>query len=235
MSEKKPVYLLAGGRPRGSQTSDPLAQAIFKETGKKSPSIAYVGTASGDNKDFFNRMVGAFLQAGASMITHAVIYPEKADLKKACNILESEDIVFVGGGDVDMGMRVLQEKGMIEFLKGLFEKGKLFFGTSAGAIMLAKEWVRWRTPDDSSSAELFPCLDIAHIICDCHDEMGGWEELKAALLLKEEDTKGYGLVSGTALKVFPDGSLEALGGTVHQYIRRKEGIDRIKDICQVSV
>jgi peptidase E len=230
VSDKKPVYLLAGGRPRGSQTSDPLTQAIFKESGKKSPSIAYIGTANGDSKDFLNRMAGVFIETGASRITHAIISPEGADLKKARNILESEDIVFVGGGDVDMGMRVLQEKGMVEFLSNLYKEGKLFFGTSAGAIMLAKEWVRWRNPDDSSSAELFPCLDIAHVICDCHDEMGGWEELKAALLLKEVNTKGYGLVSGTALKVFPNGNLEALGGTVHQYIRHNGGTDRIEDI-----
>jgi len=57
----------------------------------------------------------------------------------AQDILKSADIVFISGGDVDRGIRVLREKNMIDFLTGLYQQGKLFFGTSAGAIMLAKE------------------------------------------------------------------------------------------------
>lgn len=230
MNDIKPVYLLAGGRPRGPQTPDPLIQTVFSKSGKKSPSIAYTGTANGDSEDFFNRIAMAFREAGASRVAHALISTNGADLNTARGILESADIIFVSGGDVDMGIRVLKAKCMVEFLNGLYERGKLFFGLSAGAIMLAKEWVRWPDPDNSSSAELFPCLGFAPIICDCHDEIGGWEELKAALILKEDNTKGYGLATGTALIVFPDGRLEALGGAVHQFIRHGDSIDRISDI-----
>lgn len=230
MTDKNPVYLLAGGRPRSPQTTDPLIQAVFSKSGKQSPSIAYIGTANGDSVDFFNRMAMAFKQAGAGLVVHPLISPKGVDIKTAQRILESADIIFVSGGDVDMGIRVLREKGMVEFLNSMQEQGKLFFGLSAGAIMLAREWVRWPNPDDSSSAELFPCLDFAPIICDCHDENSGWEELNAALKLKEVNTRGYGLASGTGLVVFPDGSLEAIGGAVHQYIRRPDSIDRISDI-----
>lgn len=230
MSDKNPVYLLAGGRPRDPRTPDPLIQAVFRKSGKTSPSIAYVGTANADNEDFFNRIAGAFREAGAGRTIHAVIFPEGADIKTAQGILKSADIIFISGGDVSLGIRLLKEKNMVEFLNSLYEGGKLFFGISAGAIMLAKEWVRWRDPDDSSSAELFPCLGFAPIICDCHDEKSGWEELKAALELEEDNTRGYGLVTGTALIVFPDGRLEALGGAIHQYIRHGDTVDRISDI-----
>jgi len=230
ISDKSPVYLLAGGRPRNPQTPDPLIQAVFRKSGKTLPSIAYIGTANGDNGDFFNRMARAFREAGASRVIHAVVSPEGADLKTARGILESADIIFISGGDVDMGMRLLKEKNMIESLNGLYERGKLFFGTSAGAIMLAKEWVCWRDPDDNSSAELFPCLGYAPVVCDCHDEEGGWQELKTALRLEEDNIKGYGLVTGTALIVFPDGRLKALGGAVHRYIRHGDSVDRISDI-----
>jgi len=230
ITDKKPVYLLAGGRPRSPQTTDPLIQAVFRKSGKQSPSIAYIGTANGDSVDFFNRMASAFREAGAGRVVHTLISSEGADIKAARSILESADIIFISGGDVDMGIRVLREKSMVEFLNGLYERGKLFFGISAGAIMLAKEWVRWPDPNDSSSAELFPCLGFAPIICDCHDEIGGWEELKAALKLKEDNTKGYGLASGTALVVFPDGSLDVLGGAVHQYTQQGDSTERISDI-----
>jgi peptidase E len=235
VSNLKPVYLLAGGRPRGrSNRTDTLIESALKESGIPSPVIAYVGTANGDDTGFFYRMAEAFRETGAKKIVHALISPRGADLKKAKDILKSSDIVFVSGGGVDEGMRVLEEKDMVDFLRDLYRQGKPFFGLSAGSIMLAKEWVRWRDPRDESSAELFPCLDIAPIICDCHDEESGWQELKAALRLEKDNVRGYGIVGGAAIKVFPDSKVEALGDAIPQYIRRGGEVKREHDIKPVK-
>jgi peptidase E len=122
---------------------------------------------------------------------------------------------------------------MTRFLSRLYEQGKPFFGTSAGSIMLAKEWVRWRDPDDDATAELFPCLGIAPVICDAHDEEGDWQELKTTLKLGQDNVKGYGIVSGTAIKVSPDGRVEALGGAMHQFLRHGGRVDRLPDLLPV--
>ena len=151
----------------------------------------------------------------------------------ARKILEQADIVFVSGGDVDLGMNVLKEKGMMDFLSGQHEGGKLFFGLSAGSIMLAHEWVRWPDPDDASSAELFPCLDFAPVICDCHDEEGDWEELKAALVLEKDGTEGYGLGAGSGIRVFPDGQIEALASPVYHFRKNGGKIARLDDLKPV--
>jgi len=231
----KPVYLLAGGRGRNRQTPDPLIMAALKESDRKSPSVAYIGTASGDDRTFFDRLVQMFRECGAGQIIHALIVPKNADLKQAKKIIEAADIVYVSGGDVERGMASLLEKNMVGFLKEIYNHGKPFFGISAGSIMLANEWVRWRDPEDDSTAELFPCLGIAPIICDTHDEEGGWEELQAALALKEDGTRGYGLVSGTAVKVFPDGRVEALGAAIHCFIRSRNGVDRLPDLLPQNI
>jgi len=233
-SDIKPVYLLAGGRHRVSLKPDPLLQAVFREYGIPSPTIAYSGTASGDDKSFFGFITSSFKEAGAGKVNHAVIAPEGADIKKAQAILISADIVFISGGDVEAGIEVLKEKDMLGFLTGLYRQGKPFFGISAGAIMLADKWVRWRDPNDDDSAELFPCLGFAPIICDTHDEQGGWEELQAAIMLEKEGARGYGLASGTAVKVFPDGKVEALGGAVYQYVRRARSVERMDDILPAN-
>jgi cyanophycinase-like exopeptidase len=231
MTQKiKPVFLLAGGRHSRSNKPDPLLQAVFREFGIASPAVAYSGTASGDDRSFFNFIAGSFVEAGAGKVTHVLIAPDGADLKKAQKILESADIIFISGGDVEAGMEILQDKNMVGFLNNLYRQGKPFFGISAGAIMLADRWVRWSDPDDDSSAELFPCLGYAPIICDTHDEQGGWEELQAAIMLEKEGFRGYGLASGSAVKVTPDGKVEALGGTVYQFVRRADGVDRTDDI-----
>ena len=226
----KPVYLLAGGRGRSRQTPDPSIAMALGESGKALPNVAYIGTASGDDTSFFEFLVRAFNQSGAGKVIHALIAAKDADLKKAKKIIESADIVYVSGGDVERGMKSLIEKDMAGFLKEIYLQGKPFFGISAGSIMLANEWVRWRNPEDDSTAELFPCLGIAPIICDTHDEEAGWEELRAALALKEEGHVGYGLVSGTAVKVFPDGRVEALGGAIHCFKRSRSGVERIPDL-----
>src|SRR5208283_1309482 len=108
--------------------------------------------------------------------------------------------------------------------------GKPFFGISAGSIMLAREWVRWRDPDDVTTAELFPCLGLADILCDTHDEKAGWEELQAALALKKDGALGYGIATGTGVIVFPDGRVEGLGGPVCRYAREHGAVVRIADL-----
>jgi peptidase E len=226
---EKPVYLIAGS-PRRRRGSDPLFQATLREIGKPSPSVGYVGTASDDNVWFFRMIERELKNAGAGSINRAIITPRKADLRKARDILAAADIIFISGGDMERGMEVLREKGMVDFLFQLYKQGKPFFGVSAGSIMLAKEWVRWRDPDDDATAELFPCLGFAPVICDTHDEENDWQELKAALKLAKDNVVGYGIISGAAIKVFPDGKTEALGNAIPRYVRHGERVDRISDI-----
>ncbi len=230
MSNKKPVYLLAGGR--GNNDPSPLFKAVFNDIGKTSPTVAYVGAASGDNKDFLGRIGSMIQQAGNVKVIHAP-FTGKVNVGKSVDILKSADAVFVSGGDVEVGMQVLEEKGIISLFPELYQQGKLFFGISAGSIMLAKEWVRWTDPDDDSTAELFPCLGLAPVICDTHGETD-WEELKAALMLKPARAIGYGITSGTCLKTYPTGEVEALGGAIYRYVRRKDGVDGEADIVPLN-
>ena len=234
MNKPKPVFLLAGGRSAIRRSPDPLIQAVFRECGKAAPVVAYVGTAHGDDRNFFGFMANFLFEEGASMVNHALICPRDADIDKAKDYLDSADVVYVGGGDVDEGIRVLEKKNMASYLRRLYEDGKPFFGVSAGAIMLAKKWVRWRDSDDDSTAELFTCLGIAPVVCDTHAEQDDWEELKMALKLSEEDEKGYGIVSGTAIKVYPTGEVQAIGGAAYQSIRRRGEVVRLPDIQPLS-
>jgi len=229
MSKQKQSYLLAG-RNSNNETLLSILQTVFRENNLSSPMIAYIGTANGDDKNFFKRIAEPLIAAGADKVNHALIYSDSADVKRAQAILDSSDIVFVSGGDVYEGIKVLKEKRMINFLQKLYERGKPFFGISAGSIMLAKNWVHWSDPDDDSTAKLFSCLDIAPIICDTHGEQDDWEELKMALKLATDGQKGYGIVSATAIKVYPDSEVEALGGAVHQFIRRGDTVVRLPDI-----
>jgi peptidase E len=233
MSEIKPVYLLAGGRHANRKANDLLIREAFRESGKNSPSVGYVGTASDDDKNFFDHLAGMLRENGASEVNHALIAPENADISRAKYILKNSDIIYVSGGDVDTGIQILKERHMVNFLAELYQGGKPFFGLSAGSIMLAKEWVRWCNPADDTTAEIFPCLRIVPVLCDTHDEEGGWGELKVLLMLEKDGAIGYGIATGAALRVFPDGRIEALGGAVHQYANQGGKVYKRKSL-QIS-
>ena len=48
-----PIFLISGGHGmRKRKGPDPLLQAVIRRTGVRRPTIAYVGTASGDDDAF---------------------------------------------------------------------------------------------------------------------------------------------------------------------------------------
>jgi hypothetical protein len=118
----------------------------------------------------------------------------------------------------------------VGFFQDLARQEKLFMGVSAGSIMLSKEWVRWRDPQDDSSVELLPCLGIVPLICDTHAEKDEWVELKTAIQLKGHGAAGYGITSGACLKVLADGCVEAESGPVACFTNQKSEIECLPDL-----
>jgi cyanophycinase-like exopeptidase len=207
---------------------------ILASCGVPHPSIAYIGAASGDNHPFFLMLSTYMRQCGAGQVTLAPLASKRAKIEKAQAILESADMVFVSGGDVEAGMRVLDERQILPFLRGLFESGKPFFGISAGSIMLARQWVRWADPDDDATAGAFPCMGFAPVLCDTHGEGEGWEELRALLRLTPDGALGYGIPAGAGLCVNPDGRMEALGAPVYCFAHKSGAVMRIEDLLARS-
>lgn len=227
----KPVLLIAGGRgaerPKGP---DPLIQTALRLSDSPTPSVAYVGAASGDNAVFKTFISRWLVKAGAGKVTLAPLCGKRGDPDKARKVIEASDVVFMSGGDVDAGMRVIQEAGIAPLLTELYRGGKPFFGVSAGSIMLAAQWIRWRDPQDDSTAEIFPCLGIASVVCDTHGEGDGWEELRALQALMKPGSTSYGIVSGSALLVRPDGGVEALGREIHRFTRKGKKVVQMDNL-----
>jgi peptidase E len=227
MSNRQPFYLLAGGR--GSDNLG-VFRTVFKAIGKAEPVIAYVGAANGDDRFFFGFMGAEVKKMGPCKLERVLLASKKADVAKAKEILSAADAVFMSGGDVEAGMQIVEDKGMADFFRSLMEQGKLFFGASAGSIMMADQWVRWRDPEDDSTAELFTCLGLAPVICDTHAEEDDWVELKAALQLKGSGAMGYGIPSGACLAISPDRGLSALGRAVAVYSNKSGKIVKESDL-----
>jgi peptidase E len=229
----KPIFLLAGGRGSRRTGADPLLQAVFASTGINHPTIAYLGPACNDDAGFFAMLSQYFTAAGAGTIK-LVPTVKKFDRESAIKRVSDADCIFISGGDVEEGMRIINQRNLVPLLKDLHKQGKQFFGLSAGSIMLARQWVRWTDDNDDDSAELFDCISLAPVCCDTHGEADGWDEIKALLKLARDGTIGYGIATNTALRVDSDGSIIALGGAVQQFTKRNGRVIQMDDLKPVK-
>ncbi len=224
MTKSKPadIFLIAGG-PQSKNNKAILAGALALIK-KKAPSVAYIGTASDDNKEFFLMLRPIIMAAGAGSVRLVPIV-RRFDPDKARDILLASDVVFISGGGVDMGMKYLHKRKLIPLFRQLYDRGKLFCGISAGAIMLCRNWMHWRDPDDDDTAELLDCLGFAPLLCDVHAEEDNWVEMKRLLGFFPQGTAGYGIPAEGALRVAPDGKITPIGSVPVRFI--KKGADII--------
>lgn len=220
---------LMGGGPGGLLSVRRHFRAALELTRRPSPLVAYVGAASGDSGVFF-AMVRTALHTGGLRMRQAKTVSSRASAAEARGLLHECDLVFVSGGDVELGMKALLDKDMVAPLQALAADGKPMVGISAGSIMLARDWVRF-SGDDAESAELFGCLGIAPIHVDAHAEADDWDELRAlvALLHRGGDSGalGYGLTrkGGLRVELGVNGvNLEALGTPIPRIGVRDERV-----------
>jgi peptidase E len=213
MNMNAKLYLFAGGRGKtiGSTFAD--VRNLIRGMETTVPRIAYVGAASMKDNRLIYAVIALLIKKGCRCrIDRVALASRRANIDRARKLLQNADVVFMSGGDVEAGMRVLEDRSLVAFLRELAQSGKPFFGVSAGSIMMSKGWIRWRDPQDDSTAELFPCLNLVPVYCDTHAEKDDWAELKAALTLDGAGTPGYGISSGAHVKAYPDGRLEAGSG-----------------------
>ncbi len=217
----KPVHLLGSGPGVDHDTLRSLLGRALREAAKPEPTVAYIGAASGDDGPFFRMCSRMLRESGAGEVLLAPTAGRRADPHPALAVLSAADLIFVSGGDVEEGMRVLDGLHLVEHLRRFRASGIPFVGVSAGSIMLARSWLRWADPDDDDTAEAFDCLGFAPLLCDAHGEDEGWLELKALLRLAGPGAVGYGLPTNGALCVWPDGRVAAFGDPVVRF--RKQG------------
>jgi len=229
-----PIYLLAGGPGSKQQSPDPILQMALRELDKTKPSVAYIGAAHGDSMMFYSFIKRLIVAAGAGKVELVPLVKKKSNMEEAQTILESSDCIFVSGGDVSEGMRVLTERSVIPLIKKRYNEGALIIGVSAGSIMLAKQWINWPDENDEASAELFPCMNIAPVLCDTHGEADEWNELQSLLRLTEGDQIGYGIPSGGAMRISKDGLVEAIILPLYRIERQEGNITRINDLAETS-
>jgi peptidase E len=216
---------LVGGGPGAVRAIRAHFKAAIDELGMRRPLVAYVGVASDDNLGFEKMITTELVFTGARFKAARMASP-KAPIALAKKTLHEADMIFISGGDVDQGMRLLDERGVLEDLRELCRAGKPMFGLSAGSVMLGREWVRF-PDDDDARAEIFECIGAVPFHIDAHSEDDDWSELRTllALLHKRGDKApiGYGLTGKGGISVRLEGKalkIDALGTDIPRLVVR---------------
>jgi dipeptidase E len=133
MEKAKSIVAIGGGeiRTRGTASID---REIIRLSGKKNPRLLFIPTASSDSDRYWKHVqehFGKFLKCKTDVLFLVEEQLTKAQIRKK---ISWADIIYVGGGNTLMMMRLWRKLGVDKLLKAAYEKGTVLSGISAGAI-----------------------------------------------------------------------------------------------------
>ena len=202
------VFLIAGAGPGTRRHAVRFHAEAVAACGARAPVIAYVGAAANDSV-VFEKLISTLVFGRTARTIPVRLKHSGLATSTARALLADADIVFFTGGDVEVGMRLIDARGLAPYLRELHAAGKVMEGISAGAILLGRHWVRFPGEDDAR-AEPFDCLGVVPRSFDCHGEADDWEELRALARVTPDEKTVYGIPSGGAAR-WKSGRLTALG------------------------
>jgi dipeptidase E len=134
----KVIVAIGGGQIRTRGTL-PIDREIIRLSNKKNPRLLFIPTASSDSQKYWTQVeeyFGGFLKCKTDAL-FLVSPPSGQELPSSDEIrtkILSADIIYVGGGNTLMMMRLWRRLGVDELLKTAYESGTVLAGVSAGSI-----------------------------------------------------------------------------------------------------
>jgi dipeptidase E len=131
------IVAIGGGeiRTRGTVAID---REIIRLSNKKSPKLLFIPTASSDSEIYWQAVqeyFGKFLKCRTDVLFLIKERPSKEQIRRK---ISTADIIYVGGGNTLMMMRLWRRLGVDKLLVSAYENGTVLSGTvrarSAGSI-----------------------------------------------------------------------------------------------------
>jgi dipeptidase E len=130
---RRAIVAIGGGEIRTRGTA-PIDREIIRLTGKRHPSLLFIPTASSDSERYWRHVreyFGGFLKCRTNVLFLIRQRPRQAEIRRA---ILSADIVYVGGGNTLMMMRLWRRLGVDRMLRTAYDRGVVLCGVSAGSI-----------------------------------------------------------------------------------------------------
>ncbi len=129
----KAIVAIGGGsiRTRGTAAID---REIIRLSNKKNPKLLFIPTASSDAEPYWEHVqnyFGGYLKCKTDVLFLIRERPSNEEIRSK---ILSADVIYVGGGNTLLMMRVWRRLGVDALLRAAYEKGTVLSGISAGAI-----------------------------------------------------------------------------------------------------
>src|SRR6202451_3092085 len=130
---RKAIVAIGGGeiRTRGAAAIDRESLRLSR---KKNPKLLFIPTASSDSERYWRHVdqyFGGFLKCKTDVLFLLREQPSREGTRKK---IEAADIIYVGGGNTLMMMRLWRRLGVDKLLVSAYESGTVLSGISAGSI-----------------------------------------------------------------------------------------------------
>jgi dipeptidase E len=129
----KKIVAIGGGNIR-TQGTAAIDREIIRLSGKKRPKLLFIPTASSDSADYWlhvRQYFGDFWKCKLDVLWLIKNRPTQKEIAKK---ISWADIIYVGGGNTLMMMRLWRRLGIDKLLKRAWYRGTVLCGISAGSI-----------------------------------------------------------------------------------------------------
>src|SRR5215813_13487299 len=142
-AKRRRILAIGGGGFQMEGGASPVDDYVLSLTGKTTPRISLLATASGDRPDYIEWFHDAFA-ARRCETSHIAFFQRDAQrgavpLSDLEEHLLRQDVIFVSGGNTRAAIAIWREWGVDKFLARALDDGVLLAGMSAGAMC----WFEW--------------------------------------------------------------------------------------------
>jgi peptidase E len=186
--------IVLGGGGFLMEKSRALDRYFLAATGKATPRVCFVGTASGDAESARYKFYEAMATLPCRATHLSLVQPPSADL--AAFVLE-QDAIYVGGGNTRSLLALWREWQLDVALRVAYERGVVMGGISAGMIC----WFECGITDSVPGAlSPLPCLGwLPGTACPHYDGEAERRPTFHRLLAAGKVPRGYAADDGAAL------------------------------------
>jgi len=129
----KTIFVIGGGNIRTKGTA-PIDREIIRLANRKNPKLLFIPTASSDSESYWKHVreyFGGFLKCKTDVL---FLIKEQLSREQIRKKILSADIIYVGGGNTLLMMRLWRRMGVDKLLKSAYQNGTVLSGISAGSI-----------------------------------------------------------------------------------------------------
>lgn len=184
-----------GGGGFSMEPENPLLdQYILNQSTKSNPKVCFIGTASGDSDSYIERFYNSF-KNHSCIPSHLSLFKGKD--KNIRELILSQDIIYVGGGNTRNLLVLWKEWQLDKYLQEAYENESILCGISAGCICWFEQGLT-----DSIPNELNPIDCLGFIKGSCSPHFNGEEKRRPEFIrfINENKLKaGYGVDDSCAL------------------------------------